>query len=127
MMHTVGGWGVILFVSFWSTANESRYVARPLVYLRFAKRSANDVFVGVEKKWAREVYFQVRCHVHLVKQQYTKFLLKIVFYDIKSKSINSISLYCKHRFCFKDWLPGVRQFLATASPLKMMKNAFHFT
>ena len=28
---------------------------------------------------------------------------------------------------FKGSLSGLRQFLATKSPLKMMKNAFHFT
>ena len=28
---------------------------------------------------------------------------------------------------FKDALSGLRQFLATESPLKMMKNAFYFT
>ena len=28
---------------------------------------------------------------------------------------------------FKDALSGLRQFLATESPLKMMKNAFCFT
>ena len=28
---------------------------------------------------------------------------------------------------FKDTLSGWRQFLATESPLKMMKNAFYFT
>ena len=27
---------------------------------------------------------------------------------------------------FKDLLPGLRQFLATESPLRMMKNAFYF-
>ena len=30
-------------------------------------------------------------------------------------------------FNFKDALSGLRQFLATESPLKMMKNAFYFT
>ena len=29
--------------------------------------------------------------------------------------------------CFKGALWGLRQFLATESPLKMMKNAFYFT
>ena len=28
---------------------------------------------------------------------------------------------------FKDALSGLRQFLATESPLKVMKNAFYFT
>ena len=28
---------------------------------------------------------------------------------------------------FKDALSGLRQFLATESPLKMMENAFYFT
>ena len=28
---------------------------------------------------------------------------------------------------FKDALSGLRKFLATESPLKMMKNAFYFT
>ena len=28
---------------------------------------------------------------------------------------------------FKDALSGLRQFLATESPLKLMKNAFYFT
>ena len=30
-------------------------------------------------------------------------------------------------FKFKDTLSSLRQFLATESPLKMTKNAFHFT
>ena len=30
-------------------------------------------------------------------------------------------------FVVKDALSGLRQFLATESPLKMMKNAFYFT
>ena len=30
-------------------------------------------------------------------------------------------------FNFKGALSGVRQFLATESPLKLMKNAFYFT
>ena len=29
--------------------------------------------------------------------------------------------------CFKDALAGPRQYFATESPLKMMKNAFYFT
>ena len=34
-----------------------------------------------------------------------------------------------HSICeeLKDTLSGPRQFLATGSPLKMMKNAFYFT
>ena len=30
-------------------------------------------------------------------------------------------------FAFKGALSGLRQFLATESPLKMIKNAFYFT
>ena len=30
-------------------------------------------------------------------------------------------------YAFKGALSGLRQFLATESPLKMMKNAFYFT
>ena len=30
-------------------------------------------------------------------------------------------------FCIKGALSGLREFLATESPLKMMKNAFYFT
>ena len=30
-------------------------------------------------------------------------------------------------FNFKDALSGLKQFLATESPLKVMKNAFYFT
>ena len=30
-------------------------------------------------------------------------------------------------FCYKDAPSGLRQFLATESPLKMMENTFHFT
>ena len=35
--------------------------------------------------------------------------------------------YCIARTSFKGALSGLRQFLATESPLKMMKNAFYFT
>ena len=30
-------------------------------------------------------------------------------------------------FSVKDPIPGLKQFLATLSPIKMMKNAFYFT
>ena len=33
----------------------------------------------------------------------------------------------EYKFDFKGALSGLRQFLATESPLKMMKNAFYFT
>ena len=34
---------------------------------------------------------------------------------------------CTGRGIIKDALSGLRQFLATESPLKIMKNAFYFT
>ena len=39
------------------------------------------------------------------------------------------NLLSNHKFlnCLKDALSGLRQFLATESPLKMMKNVFYFT
>ena len=33
----------------------------------------------------------------------------------------------KRRICVKDALSGLRQFVANENPLKMIKNAFHFT
>ena len=33
----------------------------------------------------------------------------------------------KRRICVKDALSGLRQFVGNENPLKMIKNAFHFT
>ena len=39
----------------------------------------------------------------------------------------SKSIKTKYLFYFKGTLLGLRQFLATKSPFKMMKNVFYFT
>ena len=46
---------------------------------------------------------------------------RIIFIIICIIKINIIKIY------MKGALSGLRQFLATKSPLKMMKNAFYFT
>ena len=38
-----------------------------------------------------------------------------------------IAIVLRTKRAFKGALSGLRQFLATESPLKMMKNAFYFT
>ena len=38
-----------------------------------------------------------------------------------------LNYVCNLRSCFQGVLSGLRQFLASGSPLKMMKNAFYFT
>ena len=46
-----------------------------------------------------------------------------------TEEVLSINLFA-NMFVFRDFkgaLSGLRQFLATESPLKMMKNAFYFT
>ena len=51
-------------------------------------------------------------------------------YQSSINEIHKISFNCtalKIKFSIKGALPGLRQFLATESPLKMMKNTFYFT
>ena len=55
--------------------------------------------------------------IHLLR---TQSLIKVVL-------ITSFHAETKNHKVFKGVLSGLRQVLATESPLKMMKNAFYFT
>ena len=91
-------------------------------FLQTFLRSLSSLFFVSVKSFTEDVIinWNGKYTYNKIQEHFTEFILIPYTYDI---SINKI----RHWLCLKSVLSGLGQFLATESPLKMMKNAFYFT